>query len=140
MSDGAAPVGLLLVTHGKLGHFLLDTLSDMLGPLPLPCDVLEVRRIQDPNMLQRQGRRMIERLDGGGGVLLLTDAFGSTPSNIASQLNDDLRTIVVAGINLPMLVRVFNYPQLSLPEMAENAVAGGQRGIVICPRINSDTV
>jgi mannose PTS system EIIA component len=134
MMQAAAPVGLLLVTHGKLGHFLLETLADMLGPLPLPCDVLEVRRIQDPNMLQRQGRRMIDRLDRGSGVLLLTDAYGSTPSNIANQLNTDERTTVVAGVNLPMMVRIFNYPQLELAEMARNAVEGGQRGIVICSR------
>ena len=85
-------------------------------------------------MLQRQGRRMIDRLDRGSGVLLLTDAYGSTPSNIANQLNTDERTTVVAGVNLPMMVRIFNYPQLELAEMARNAVEGGQRGIVICSR------
>jgi mannose PTS system EIIA component len=127
------PVGVLLVTHGRLGHFLLDTLRDMLGALPMPVDVLEVRRIQDPQLLLRQGRRMIERLNGGRGVLVLTDAFGSTPSNIASRLCEDDHTVVIAGINLPMLVRIFNYPQLDLAEMARNAVEGGQRGIVVCP-------
>ena len=114
-------VGLLLVTHGKMGHYLLDTLHDMIGELPLAADVLEVRRVQDPNVLLRQGARMIERLDGGKGVLLLTDAFGSTPSNIATRLQQKGRTVIVAGINLPMLVRIFNYPNLDLAGMAAAA-------------------
>ena len=129
MSDKS--VGLLLVTHGKMGHYLLDTLHDMIGELPLAADVLEVRRVQDPNVLLRQGARMIERLDGGKGVLLLTDAFGSTPSNIATRLHAKGRTLVVAGVNMPMLVRVFNYPQLDLAGLAAAAVEGGQRGVRI---------
>ena len=78
-------VGVLLVTHGKLGQFLLETMGDMIGELALAADVLEVRRVQDPDVLLRQGERMIERLDSGQGVLILTDAYGSTPSNIATH-------------------------------------------------------
>jgi len=126
-------VGLLMVTHGKLGHFLLDTITDMIGPLPLAADVLEVRRVQATDVLLLQGRRMIQRLDSGAGVLLLTDAFGSTPSNIATRLSEAPRTAVVAGINLPMLVKIFNYPQLDLAAMTRAAVEGGQRGVVVCP-------
>jgi PTS system ascorbate-specific IIA component len=128
----AATVGLLLVTHGKLGHFLLETMSDMIGALPLSSDVLEVRRVQATDVLLLQGRRMIERLDHGAGVLLLTDAFGSTPSNIANRLAEAPATAVVAGINLPMLVKIFNYPRLDLAAMARAAVEGGQRGVVVC--------
>lgn len=127
-------VGLLLVTHGKLGHLLLETMRDMIGPLPLPTDVLEIRRVQATDVLLRQGQRMIERLDDGAGVLLLTDAFGSTPSNIAVELSELPRTEVVAGVNLPMLVRIFNYPAADLPVMAKNAVEGGQRGVVMYSR------
>ncbi len=130
---GPVRVGVLLVTHGKLGHFFLDTMADMIGPLPLASDVLEVRRVQATDVLLLQGRRMIERLDRGAGVLLLTDAFGSTPSNIANRLAEAPRTAVVAGVNLPMLVKVFNYPQLDLDAMSRAAVEGGQRGVVICP-------
>jgi PTS system mannose-specific IIA component len=132
VTDRDKSVGVLLVTHGKMGHYLLDTLHDMIGELPLAADVLEVRRVQDPNVLLRQGARMIERLDGGKGVLILTDAFGSTPSNIASRLHVKGRTRVVAGINLPMMVRIFNYPQLDLAGLAAAAVEGGQRGVRIC--------
>ncbi len=127
-------VGLLVVTHGKLGHHLLETIQDMLGALPLSADVLEVRRVQATDVLLLQGRRMIERLDSGAGVLLLTDAYGSTPSNIAKRLAEAANTELVAGINLPMLVKIFNYPQLDLAAMTRAAVEGGQRGIVACER------
>ncbi|HUP93159.1 MAG TPA: PTS fructose transporter subunit IIA [Solimonas sp.] len=130
-------VGLLLVTHGKLGHYLLDCMRDMIGALPLNADVLEVRRVQAHEVLIGQGRRMLERLDSGEGVLMLTDAFGSTPSNIANKLMANERTRVVSGVNLPMLVRILNYPSAKLPEMTQNAVDGGQRGIIACPRPGS---
>ncbi len=132
-------VGVLLVTHGKLGHHLLETVIDMMGPLPLPTEVLEVRRVQATDVLLRQGHRMIERLDQGHGVLLLTDAFGSTPSNIATRLADSPAVEVIAGVNLPMLVRIFNYPQCDLAMMANNAVEGGQRGVMIYSRDSSAT-
>src|SRR5690242_1965366 len=113
-------VGVLLVTHGKLGHYLLDNLAETMGPLPLQADVLEVRRVQDTAVLLRQGARTIKRLDQGQGVLILTDAFGSTPSNIATRLEGEGHaTRVVAGINLPMLVRIFNYPQFDLDGLAQ---------------------
>lgn len=131
-------IGVLLVMHGKLGHHLIDTLDDMMGQLPLAADVLEVRRVQAHEVLIKQGRKMLERLDSGDGVLILTDAFGSTPSNIANKLSENERTAVVAGVNLPMLIRIFNYPRLTLPEMVKNAVEGGTRGIVACPRAVRD--
>lgn len=128
-------VGVLLVTHGKLGHHLLDTMREMMGELPLAADVLEVRRVSAHEVLISQGRKMIERLGGSeDGVLILTDAFGSTPSNIANKLCRNERTAVIAGVNLPMLIRIFNYPRLSLPEMTRNALEGGARGILVCPR------
>ena len=128
-------VGILLVTHGKLGRNLLDTMTEMMGgTLPLDTDALEVRLVQTPEAMITQGGKMIERLDSGDGVLVLTDAFGSTPSNVANKLSGSANCAVVAGVNLPMLVRLFNYPKLGLAEMAKNAVEGGQRGIVQCPR------
>ncbi len=127
-------VGILLVTHGKLGHFLLDVMRDMIGELPLASDVLEVRRVQSHEVLTSQGSRMIERLNSGDGVLVMTDAFGSTPSNIANKLSAVQGSPVVSGVNLPMLVRVYNYPRATLDEMAKLAVEGGQRGIILCPK------
>lgn len=125
-------VSVLLVSHGRLSQNLLDTVKDVLGELPIQTEVLEVRRVMDTEPLVRQGERMIERLDQGDGVLVLTDAFGSTPSNIANRIAAKVPSRVVAGLNLPMLLKVFNYPQLSLAELAHAAVEGGRRGILEC--------
>lgn len=127
-------VGVLLVAHGKLGQVLLECMRDMIGTLPVAADVLAVSREQTPEELITRGTTMIERLDSGEGVLLLTDAFGSTPSNVANRLAAMHRAEVVSGVNLPMLVRVFNYPQSNLQDIARLAVEGGQRGVILCPR------
>ncbi|AXQ28035.1 PTS fructose transporter subunit IIA [Solimonas sp. K1W22B-7] len=126
-------VGVLLVTHGKLGQNLLETMHHMLGDLPLRNDALEVHLVQNHDGLILQGQKLADLLDDGDGVLILTDAFGSTPSNIANKLAAGREVRVVSGINLPMLIRIFNYPRLSLSEMAQGAVDGGQRGIIACP-------
>jgi PTS system ascorbate-specific IIA component len=125
-------IGILLVTHGRLGQLLLNTVSETMGPLSLPTSVLEIRRVQSPEVLLRQGGRLIEKLNAGAGVLILTDAFGSTPSNIATQLGATPQTQVIAGVNLPMLLRIYNYPELDLKAMTQNALEGGQRGVAIC--------
>lgn len=129
--------GVLLVTHGKLGHFLLDTLRDMWGELSLKADVLEVRLVQSHEGPLLQGTRMLENLDSGDGVLLLSDAYGSTPSNVAHKLTMSRpQTAAVAGLNLPMLMRVFNSQTLSLDALADAAVEGGQQGIIRCPQLS----
>ena len=124
--------GLLLVTHGRLGQHLLHTVSDVIGELPLETDILEVRRVQDTEVLIRQGARMIERLDDGDGVLILTDAYGSTPGNLATRIANEGNTRVVAGVNMPMLLRVFNYNDQNLEELSATAIEGGRRGVVDC--------
>lgn len=125
-------VAVLLVTHGKLSQTLLDTVTEVLGNLPLRTEVLEVRRVNDTQPLIVQGEQLITELDEGQGVLVLTDAFGSTPSNIANHIAGCVNSRVVAGLNLPMLFKIYNYPQLSLDDLATAAVEGGQRGILAC--------
>lgn len=129
------PVGLLLVMHGKLGRCLLDTLIDTMGPLPMVADVLEIRRVQAHEVLIRQGQLMLDNINQGSGVLVLTDAYGSTPSNIANKLvATRSSSVAVSGTNLPMLMRVYNYASQPLEKLAALAVEGGQRGVMLCPR------
>lgn len=124
-------VGILLVTHGPLGRHLLDTVTEMMGHLPLKADTVEVHRHQAPEAHIATACASADRLDSGDGVLLITDAFGSTPSNIcAGAVRARPNTRIVAGLNLPMLVRVFNYPKLKLDAMTESAIEGGRQGIV----------
>ncbi|MES1926081.1 PTS fructose transporter subunit IIA [Salinisphaera sp. T31B1] len=126
-------IGVLLITHGRLGAHFVETITGMLGELSRPTEVLEVHRHDDPDERHAMATRALARVDAGDGVLVITDAFGSTPSNIAMRVADPARTRLVAGINLPMLVRVYNYPQLGLDELADSAIEAGRAGVMRCP-------
>lgn len=124
-------VAVLLVTHGKLGNLLIETMIDMIGPVPLRTESLDVQRTESLDAALVRGRALVRELDEGDGVLVLTDTYGSTPGNIATKLADLPDVEMVAGINLPMLIRIFNYPDRPLRMMAEYAVQGGRRGILM---------
>ena len=124
--------GLLLITHDHIGRALVDSATTMMGMCPMALEVLPVTPGCDPDDLGRETLAAIERLNRGDGVLVLTDLYGSTPSNIANRLADLDYVRVVVGLNLPMLIRVLNYPALTLDELLEKAVSGGQDGIFAC--------
>lgn len=128
-------VGVLIVAHDQLGKVLLDTAIGTLGTCPLRVEVLPVGRDADPDALITTARRLVDRLDEGAGVLVLTDMYGSTPSNIACSLQQSERIQVIAGVNLPMLFRILNYPTLDLRSLVEKALSGGSAGVILhCPR------
>ena len=131
-------VALLLITHGRAGESLLMAARGMLGKLPLDADFLAVTQVADPERSFNEAGRLCREMDRGEGVLVLTDMFGATPSNIATGLLPNPRIRVVAGINLPMLIRVFNYPHLPLEELAAKALSGGRDGILVCEPQNSE--
>ena len=124
-------VGILLVTHNAIGEQLLGTAKATLGFCPVQTSCLAVAQDVDPDSMEKEALGLLQQLDTGEGVLVLTDAYGSTPSNVASRLAQRERICVIAGVNLPMLLRVFNYPRLSLQELANKAVTGGQDGVVL---------
>lgn len=125
-------VGLLIITHGRIGEQLLETAKSMLGMCPLHTTYMPVSQSTDPEDLLVQARRTCESLNQGDGVLVLTDMYGSTPSNVANRLLKEPQVEVVAGINLPMLIRILNYPSLNLHEMINKALSGGHDGILLC--------
>lgn len=125
-------VGLLIISHDRIGQDLIHTASSMLGTPPLATEHLAVSQSDDPDQLHQRARKICDHLDTGQGVLILTDMYGSTPSNIATRLMSNPQWQVIAGVNLPMLVRILNYPQLSLHELVNKALSGGHDGILLC--------
>jgi PTS system ascorbate-specific IIA component len=126
-------VGLCLISHDRIGEALLDTAVSMLGGQPLPAAVIAVTSASDPAQVLAQAREAVRALDQGDGVIVLTDMFGSTPSNIATALKrDNERVTVIAGVNLPMLVRLMNYPRLGIAQLKDKALSGGREGIFSC--------
>lgn len=124
-------VGLLVITHNNVGGALFDAAISVLGSCPLPFEILPVSQNCDPEERLQKAQSILEKLHPtNNGVLVITDMYGSTPSNIATRLATNNVTIVT-GINLPMLVRVMNYPDLSLEKLANKAVSAGQTGVII---------
>lgn len=123
-------VGLLVITHNNVGGALFDAAISVLGSCPLPFEILPVSQNCDPEERFKKAQKYLEKLNQSDGVLVITDMYGSTPSNIATKLAADKVTIIT-GLNLPMLVRVMNYPDLSLDKLANKAVSGGQTGVII---------
>jgi PTS system ascorbate-specific IIA component len=125
-------VGVLLITHGDVGSVLLQTAIDVLSVCPLSTCVLSAPAGCDPEKIYTEALRAADDLDSGDGVLVLTDLYGSTPSNIACRLHKLSHIRVVSGLNLPMLIRVLNYPDLDLDELAHKAITGGRDGVLTC--------
>ena len=124
-------VGVLLITHEGIGRSLLDVATRLLHKLPLQAEALEVPFDSEPGELLPRASAALRRVDGGDGVLVLTDLYGATPSNLAADLSR-LGTPVrrVSAVNLPMLLRVMNYAELPLDEMPAVASAGARNGVV----------
>lgn len=126
-------IAVVIISHEGVGSALLKTLQTTFEQeLPLPVSTVDIQLDCDPDCLVKQLQNFLKDLDTGEGVLLLTDLFGATPSNIAQALQEAHNVRLVTGLNLPMLIRVMNYPDLSLDELAEKAVEGGQTGIIEC--------
>lgn len=124
-------VGLLFITHEGIGEALLRVAYNTFGnPLPLQTAVLSVLPTSDPALLMKQAKALLNSLDLGHGVIILTDMYGSTPSNIAHRLKQTHHAIeVIAGVNLPMILRLLNYATLPITALAAKAISGGKEGV-----------
>jgi mannose PTS system EIIA component len=128
-------IGVLLVTHGEIGTALLASASQILGGAPQQVVTLSVWRQDDPDDLVLRACELLEQIDAGDGVLVLTDIFGATPGNVVSRLLDDGHIEGVSGVSLPMLLRVLTARNGSLAGAVKRAMSGGAEGGV---HMNSD--
>lgn len=128
-------IGLVIVTHGQLAIELRRATEHVVGPQ----DMMETICIgPDDDMERRRNdiRAAVERVDSRAGVILLTDMFGGTPSNLAISMLRDGKVEVLAGVNLPMLIKLAEARETaSLEEAALKAKDAGQRYIAIASKI-----
>ena len=124
-------VGLLLISHPGIATALLTNAFKILGSQPMKTSVLEVAMDTDLEVLQKKARQIIHELDKGDGVLILTDLYGASPSNLAYQFKDDEHIRIVSGLNLSMLIRTLNYHQTDLNALTEKAATGATDGVRI---------
>jgi PTS system ascorbate-specific IIA component len=126
-------IGILIITHGMLGESLIHCASHMLNKRPQRLRQLGVTAQDDPLLLLPQARALVKELDRGHGVLILTDMYGGSPSNIAQKLIVPGKVEAVAGVSLPMLIRALTYRDRSLQTIVTKAVSGGCEGVVRVP-------
>jgi PTS system ascorbate-specific IIA component len=130
-------IGVLIVAHGSLGDSLVQAVTHVLGARPPQFEVISVAASDDPAALLPAARATIDRLDTGDGVVVFSDIFGATPSNLAGKLVRPGRIELIAGVNLPMLVRAFTYRTRGMDMLVKKAISGGCEGVL---HVESDPV
>jgi mannose PTS system EIIA component len=123
-------IGILIIAHGSLGESLKECAKHVIGNEPRQLAFLAVNNQDDPNELLPKAQALVEELNSGEGVLVLSDMYGATPCNIVSKLLVPGRVEGVAGANMPMIVRTMTYRHESLSALIEKAISGGREGVV----------
>jgi PTS system mannose-specific IIA component len=128
-------IGVVIVTHGNLGKEFRTALEHVVGPQER---IETIAIAPDDNMDERRRAisRAIDQVDMGEGAVLLTDMFGGTPSNLAISFMDRAGVEVIAGINLPMLVKLARVrEELALAEVSRLAQEAGRKYIHIASQV-----
>ena len=122
-------IGILIIAHGNLGDSLIQCMTHLLGKKPAGITAMQVTGTDDARSLLPSAQRLVAAVDEGDGVLIITDIFGSTPSNIACKLLVPGRVEGVAGANVPMLVRAVTYRTRGMETLLKRVVSGGCEGV-----------
>jgi PTS system ascorbate-specific IIA component len=127
-------IGIVLVAHAPLASALAAAAAHVYTCAPdvaeAQLQVFDVAADTDVAAAVARARQLVAAADAGRGVLVLTDAAGATPGNVAARLVEPGRVAVIAGVNLPMLLRALCYREGTLAETVDKALAGGTLGVV----------
>ena len=123
-------IGILLITHGTFGEALIQNVCHVLNKRPPLIAQLGLAAQDDPLDLLPLAKTLLNEVDGGEGVLVMTDIYGASPSNLAMKLLEPGRVEGVAGASLPMLLRALTYREKGMETMITKAVSGGRDGVM----------
>ena len=124
-------VGILLLMHDPLAGAFKATVRHLFGDNQERLEAIDVRADQDIAEVDRLACAAIKRLDGGKGVLVMTDILGGTPANCCNQLKVDVASVqILTGVSLPMLLRALTYRTSDLETMIAKALSGGKNGAI----------
>ena len=128
-------IGLLIISHCDLGREFLNAAELILGRLEA-ADAISITQTTESEEVLKQISKKLKALDRGDGVLVLTDMFGGTPSNLSLSFLEEERVEVLTGVNLPMVVAVAqDRARLSLSELGEKAQQAGRRSIALAGKL-----
>jgi PTS system ascorbate-specific IIA component len=124
-------VGIVIVTHGTTGMTLLEVAEFILGESLGEIRFVPFRQSGDDHTTAEEVEAALAQVDSGEGILVLTDLIGASPSNLVAERLEAHRGAMVTGLNLAMLMCVWNYRKQPLGMLARKAVDGGRRGVKI---------
>ena len=127
-------IGIVLVTHGNMARGLIDALEHVVGPQQCVSAVC-IRADDDMENRRAEILENAKACDTGDGVIVLTDLFGGTPSNLAISIMGHARIEVLAGVNLPMLVKLASVRSRPMAEAVRMAQEAGRKYIILASRI-----
>lgn len=131
-------IGMVLVTHGRLAAEFIAALEHVVGPQRNIAAVC-IGPEDDMERRRQDILRSVEEVNAGQGVVLLTDMFGGTPSNLAISIMDKARVEVIAGVNLPMLIKLASLRESeSLAEAVRGAQEAGRKYINVASQLLAD--
>ena len=131
-------IGMVLVTHGKLATEFIQALEPIVGKQEA-CLAVCIEAEDDMELKRQEILDKVTAVSQGQGVILLTDMFGGTPSNLAISLLDKAEVEVIAGLNLPMLIRLARLRESeTLSDAVLQAQEAGRKYITIASRILED--
>lgn len=123
-------IGIFLITHGTFGESLVQNVCHVLNKRPQLIAQLGIAAQDDPQEMLAIAQQMLQQVDSGEGVLVMTDILGATPSNIALKLLEPGRVEGIAGVSLPMLLRALTYRKNGMETLMEKAISGGRDGVI----------
>lgn len=128
-------IGLLIVTHCDLGKELLNAAEFIVGKIEA-VDTIAITETSGTDLLRKKIEAKVSALDKGDGVLILTDMFGGTPSNLSLSFLKEGDIEVLTGVNLPMVIAIVqNRPNFKVAALAEKAQEAGKMGISLASKL-----
>ncbi len=122
-------IGAVIVSHGKLGEELLNALTIILGEAP-NIEAISIGWYDDVEESKRKINQSLKRVDQKNGVVIFTDMFGGTPSNLSFSFLRDGQVEIITGVNLPMLIKFVSLQRSNnLKEVAKKAMEQGKKNI-----------
>lgn len=129
-------IGIVIVTHSQLGDALIDAAEFILGTRPDTMVSVSIDLNENVDKLRKKIAEGIKKVDHNRGVLILTDMFGGTPSNLSYSFLEEGRIEVISGVNLPILIKAFDIQKdMELNNLAEQLEAYGKKSISLASGI-----
>jgi PTS system mannose-specific IIA component len=129
-------IGIVIVTHSQLGDALIEAAEFILGTRPDTMVSVSINLNEHVDKLRKKIAEAIKKVDHNRGVLILTDMFGGTPSNLSYSFLEEGRIEVISGVNLPILIKAVDIQkEMELNELAEHLEAYGKKSISLASGI-----